>query len=368
MRVLHICRVYFPDGCGAVERIVHGIASKGGIHGIDSRVLTVSARGGSDEADLSGYRIKRYPAWRNGCSPSFAARLRHEAARADLLHFHFPWPLAQWAYLLGRVDVPAMATAHTDAAGHGLCARFVRDGFLDRMRRIVVTSPHYRDHSEVLRQMAGKVEVIPPGIEDVPARDAEAVWRWRQRIGQRFFVFLGGLRGYKGLRYLLEALAGRDYPFAIVGDGPERAALEARAAASGLRNVRFLGVLGDDDKHDLLAAASGFVLPSCSRDEAFGLALVEASVHGLPMISCEVGTGTSYINRHGETGLVVPPCDAAALGRALDRFWHEPAQAQAWGGAARRRYLERFTDEAMVARHAACYEAVRGKTAQAAAR
>ncbi|MEK7944917.1 glycosyltransferase [Pigmentiphaga sp. YJ18] len=343
------------------ERAVHSIASKGGTHGIDSRVLTVSPRGGCDETDLSGYRIRRYAAWRSGGSPPFIARFRREAAWADLLHFHFPWPCAQWAYLLGRVAVPAMATVHTDAADGAPLARLGRDAFLARMRRIIVTSPNYLEGSAILRGLHGKVEVVPAGIEDLPARDPEAVWRWRQRIGQRFFVFLGGLRDYKGLHYLLDALQGRDYPLAVAGDGPERSALEAHAKAAGLRNVRFLGPLGEDDKHDLLAAAYGFVLPSCRRDEAFGLPLVEASVHGVPMISCEVGTGTSYVNRHEETGLVVPPCDALALGGALDRFWRDPAQARAWGDAARRRYLARFTDEAMVARHAACYEAILGK-------
>ncbi|GAA0510963.1 MULTISPECIES: glycosyltransferase [Pigmentiphaga] len=363
MRVLHICRVYFPDGCGVAERSVHGIASKGGAHGIDSRVLTVSARGGCDEADLSGYRIKRYPAWRSGVSPSFIARFRGEAAWADLLHFHFPWPCAQWAYLLGRVAVPALATVHADAAGGGFLARSARDGFLHRMRRIIVTSPNYLAGSAVLRGLQQRTEVVPTGVEDVPARDPEAVWRWRQRIGQRFFVFLGGLRDYKGLHHLLDAMEGRDYPLAVAGDGPERSSLDAHARAAGLRNIRFLGPLDDEDKHDLLAAAYGFVLPSCRRDEAYGLALVEASVHGLPMISCEVGTGTSYINLNEETGLVVPPGDARALGAALDRFWLEPGQVRAWGGAARRRYVERFTDEAMVARHAACYGEILGQAA-----
>ncbi|WP_296558470.1 glycosyltransferase [Pigmentiphaga sp.] len=363
MRVLHICRVYFPDGCGVAERAVHSIASQGRAHGTDSRVLTVSARGGSDEADLSGYRIKRYSAWRNGGSLSFVARFRREAAWADLLHFHFPWPCAQWAYLLGRVSAPAVATVHSGAGGGAGLARFGQDGFLGRMRRIIVTSPDYLEESAIPRGLHGKVEIVPVGVEDVPARDPEAVWRWRQRIGQRFFVFLGGLRDDKGAHHLLDALKGRDYPLAIAGDGPELPALEARAEAAGLRNVRFLGELGDDDKHDLLAAAYGFVQPPCRRDEACALAQVEASVHGVPMISCETGAGASDVNVHEKTGLVVPSREIEALGAAMDRFWLEPAQVRAWGDAARQRYVARFTDQAMVARHAACYRAILGRAA-----
>jgi len=146
----------------------------------------------------------------------------------------------------------------------------------------------------------------------------------------------------------------------LIGDGEERAALEAQARRLGLKNVHFLGVLDDEEKTDVLAAASGFVFPSHVRTEAFGLALAEAAQQGLPMISCEIGTGTSFVNLHEETGLVVPPRDPQALGLALDRFWNDPEQARQWGANARRRYLELFTEDAMVRGYVRCYGDVLG--------
>jgi rhamnosyl/mannosyltransferase len=82
--------------------------------------------------------------------------------------------------------------------------------------------------------------------------------------------------------------------------------------------VVFLGHVPDEDLPAYYRAADVFVLPSSERSEAFGLVLVEALASGLPVISTELGTGTSYVNRHGESGLVVPPRDPGALSEAAN--------------------------------------------------
>ncbi|WP_276527368.1 glycosyltransferase [Microvirgula aerodenitrificans] len=137
--------------------------------------------------------------------------------------------------------------------------------------------------------------------------------------------------------------------------------LRAQAQRLGLHNVHFLGPLPDEDKAALLVLCLGVVFPSHLRSEAFGVTLIEGAMHGKPLVSCEIGTGTSYINLDGETGLVVPPGNVQALRQALDRLWHEPALAAAMGARARQRYLGHFTARHMVERYAALYRDVSGK-------
>jgi O-antigen biosynthesis rhamnosyltransferase len=105
----------------------------------------------------------------------------------------------------------------------------------------------------------------------------------------------------------------------------------------------------------LLSLCQGFVFPSHLRSEAFGLSLVEAAMAGKPMISCEIGTGTTYINRHGETGLVVPPSDAPALAQAMHDMMQSPERTAQFGQQARQRYLTTFMAERMSAAYAALY-------------
>src|SRR5690606_26566538 len=92
--------------------------------------------------------------------------------------------------------------------------------------------------------------------------------------------------------------------------------------------------------------------------EAFGISLLEGAMFGKPMISSEIGTGTSYINSHGETGLVVPPGDVQALRLAMDRLWHDQALAERMGAAAQQRYIELFTAERMSQSMADIYQQV----------
>jgi rhamnosyl/mannosyltransferase len=111
--------------------------------------------------------------------------------------------------------------------------------------------------------------------------------------------------------------------------------------------VHFAGALPDSDKTTLLELSVGLVFPSHLRSEAFGLSLVEASMFGKPMISCEIGTGTSYVNLDGQTGIVIPPQDPSALSKAMQIIANDQTLAERFGANARQRYLEYFTADKM---------------------
>ena len=162
-------------------------------------------------------------------------------------------------------------------------------------------------------------------------------------------LFVGRLRYYKGLHVLLEALPAVRADLLIGGSGPEQARLQAQAAALGLANrVHFLGDIADDDLPALYHAADIFVLPAHLRAEALGVAQIEALASGLPCVSTELGTGTSYANRHGETGLVVPPNDPTALAQAINTLLADPDLRRSFGAAGQRRVAALFTRERML--------------------
>jgi rhamnosyl/mannosyltransferase len=133
----------------------------------------------------------------------------------------------------------------------------------------------------------------------------------------------------------------------IVGAGPLEQELHAQAAALGLRNIHFLGRLSDEDKVALLQLSYAIVFPSHLRSEAFGISLLEGAMYGKPMISSEIGTGTSFINIHNETGLVVPPSNPQAFREAMRTLWENPERAAAMGVKAEARYRQLFTADEM---------------------
>jgi lipopolysaccharide/colanic/teichoic acid biosynthesis glycosyltransferase len=135
----------------------------------------------------------------------------------------------------------------------------------------------------------------------------------------------------------------------IVGDGPLRGSLEARAGDLGVeQNVRFHGEVDATDLNALYLASDVFVLPSITRQEAFGVVQIEAMASGKPVISTAVGTGVSWVNQHGETGLIVAPGDAPALREAIQQLIGDPALRTAMGSRGAQRAHATFSRAHMI--------------------
>jgi glycosyltransferase involved in cell wall biosynthesis len=163
----------------------------------------------------------------------------------------------------------------------------------------------------------------------------------QERVGIPRIVSVGRLRAPKDPLTLLRALA--DLPPAsfhasLVGDGPDRAAVEAERTRLGLESaVELLG--NRDDVPSLLADADVFVLSSAS--EAFPISVLEAMAAQLPVVASAVG-GIPELVVHDETGLLVAPGDPHALASALARLIDDRALRRRFGIAGRTRVCEHF--------------------------
>jgi rhamnosyl/mannosyltransferase len=295
-----------------------------------------------------------------GFSTSAFLRFFQLAKKADVVHYHFPWPFMDVVHFVSRINKPTLVTYHSDIIRQEHLLKLYRPlkhKFLASMDRIVATSPNYLATSDVLRIYSNKVTVIPIGLDKAtyPHPTPERLRYWRDRIAPKFFMFVGLLRYYKGLHILMEAAHGTDYPIVIVGAGPIEQELKAQAGKLGLHNIHFLGFLSDEDKVALLTLCYGVVFPSHLRSEAFGISLLEGAMFGKPMISSEIGTGTTFINIGNETGLVVPPSDPEALRQAMRYLWEHPKQAAEMGRLAEERYWKFFTAEQMITAYVDLY-------------
>jgi glycosyltransferase involved in cell wall biosynthesis len=139
----------------------------------------------------------------------------------------------------------------------------------------------------------------------------------------------------------------------LVGEGPLREELEARAADLGIAGrVRFMGFR--DDVPRILGALDCFALPSLS--EGLSIATIEAMAAGLPVVVTASG-GPRDLVEHGGTGLVVPPGDASALSAAIAAIRGDPDLARRLGAAARRK-AEAFDVRSMVQKYERLYREV----------
>lgn len=364
MRVLHFYKTYYPDTVGGVEQTIRQMCVGTGRLGVTNTVLSLSRQKNLVPIAFEGHTVHRVPLdfelVSNACSIASLGALARLAHEADVVHYHFPWPFMDLAHFVARVRKPTVVSYHSDIVRQKKLLRLyqpLKRRFLGSVDAIVAASPNYMESSPVLSRYRDKTRVIPYGIDQstYPQPDPARLARWRQQIGPKFFLFVGVLRYYKGLHVLLEAAAGTDYPVVIVGAGPEEAALKEQALKLGLRNVVFTGALGEEDKVALLTLCYALAFPSHLRSEAFGMSLLEGAMFGKPMISCDIGTGTTYINVDGETGLVTPPSDPHALRAALRTLWDNPDMAREMGARAAARYDELFTASRMAASYAGLY-------------
>jgi rhamnosyl/mannosyltransferase len=284
---------------------------------------------------------------------------------ADIIHVHLPNPIGELGATL-NAHTPCVCSFHAQLGRQRALEplyRPLRTRLLKRSRRIFVSGAAMASVTE-LAAHRGKVDVLPYGISprlggrlspysgDRPVR----------RDGEPLrLLFVGRLVYYKGIGVLLKALSlVLKANLRIVGDGADRNRLEALSVQLGVSTrVEFAGSIPDEDLIKAFADADVFVLPSVSRAEAFGLAMVEAMANGLPAISTTLGTGTDWVNLDEVSGFVVRPGDAKALAGAIERLTDRELRARLGAGA-----FERAQKMFSFDRHVDALEAAYGKAAR----
>lgn len=344
-------------------------------------ILAAGVAGGEistvEAARARGCRVELIPELQREVSPvkdllalrRIVGLLRRE--RVALLHTH-----TSKAGFLGRLAARLARTpavVHTPHGhvfygyyGRGLTALFIA---LERLaapladRVVVLTEREMEEHLERRIGRPGQFVVIPSGV-DLDAVRAGALSREeaRRRLGvpadSLLLVGVGRLVPVKGFDLLVRALPAivREVPAArllLVGEGPERAALEAEARGLGVAE-RLVLVGAHAEVVLFLSAADLLVAPS--RNEGLGRALVEAMALGRPVVATRVG-GIPAVVIDGETGRLVPPENPDALAGAVIELLGDGGLRHRMGEAGRRR-AEQFSLKVMEARLLDLYRAL----------
>jgi glycosyltransferase involved in cell wall biosynthesis len=223
-----------------------------------------------------------------------------------------------------------------------------------------------------IRPMPGHLHTIPNGV-DVERYGRTARDDTRSELGiadgELVLICVAKLLEQKGHSVLIDALAAPELKalplrVLLVGDGPLRADIEARAHRLAVADrVRFLG--NRRDVPHLLAGADVFVLPS--RWEGLPMALLEGMAARLPSVATAV-SGSRQVVTDGQDGLLVSPGDSGALAQALARLATDPELRDALGAAARQRVSSEFGVERQAQRHVQLYRALTASSREAPAR
>lgn len=350
MKILQVYKDVFPEVSGGIERYLHDLSVFLKDRGHSVQILVT----GGGFRRLEDIEVLGVPSpcriLSNPVAPGFSRFLSE--TDADVIHFHLPLPTAVIAWMMVRRKrrKPYIVTYHSDIVRQSFAMPLygpILLRFLKGASRVIATSENYIRTSKYLNCL-NNTEAIPIGVDlnrfvptPCPTRE--------------YYLFVGRFRRYKGIFVLLEAWRRISNPPKLIlagggllADKIEKFARKYKLPVSVVCNAN------DRELIDLYQNARALILPSVQRSEAFGMVQVEAMACGTPVISSNLPTGVSWVNRHNETGFLFPPGIPDELKKAVLLMENSPEIRENMSLKARERAENQFSCNALFERVEEC--------------
>lgn len=270
----------------------------------------------------------------------------------DVIHHHYPFPTMEFAllrYFKQMSNKKFIITWHANIKN----SRWswiekiynpMIEKLLERADAIIVTSPQLFEASVILQKYKSKIHTIPLSFDP----KYSSVLSKKYPVDRCFqLLFVGKLRKYKGVEYLLKAIENLDIKLKIVGNGEELESLKSLVEVLNIRNkVTFVSNACDNQLVDFYKEADLFVLPSINEAEAFGVVQLEAMANGLPVINTNLESGVPFVSLHDYSGITVEPKDTKGLRGAIEKLIHNKELYELYSSNALER-VETFSRQKM---------------------
>lgn len=369
MKVLQLGKFY--PIIGGVEKVMFDLTRGLSTYGVECDMLC---------ADLTGHRCT-YELYDHGAhlictpsltkkfatcfSPAMILRLRSICNQYDIIHVHHPDPMAAIALFLSGYQGKVILHWHSDIIKQHFLLQFylpLQNWLIKRADLILGTTPVYIRSSPYLQMVQEKTNYLPIGIKPLIPNPKKVRAIRNIYSGKKIVFSLGRLVNYKGFSYLIDAAKtlSDDYVVLIGGSGELEAKLRQQIDKSGLqKKVYLLGRIPEEDIASYYGACDLYCLSSVYKTEAFAIVQIEAMSCGKPVVSTAIpGSGVSWVNKDGASGLVVPPGDSKALGNAIQKILSDNSIYHKLSEGAFTRYKEEFSANEMIIRCVSFYKQV----------
>jgi rhamnosyl/mannosyltransferase len=362
-KITHFFKTFFPDTQGGLEEAIKQIAKYSLKNNYDVRVVTQSEN--PQRLFIEGVEVISFKKSIKNDSAPFSFSLLKDFKSiikdTDILQLHFPSTQEELMVALTKINKPLIITFHCDIFKWPLL-KSIYSPFPKRVLAkadyIVPTSENLLNSTDLIKKYKDKSRIINLWLDEtrfnnLPAPDEH--FQEQVKSYGEFALFVGVLRWYKGLTNLIEAAKSVKGNIVIVGKGPLLDKLQEKVRYENINNVYLLGYQTDKNVKFLLKMCKFFILPSVSPAEAFGQVLLESSYLGKPMISTELGTGTSYVNLHNETGYVIEPNNINQLKEKMNILFTNNEKSIEFGKNAYERYKKLFIEDVQGPRYLELY-------------
>jgi glycosyltransferase involved in cell wall biosynthesis len=244
----------------------------------------------------------------------------------DVIHHHYPFPTMELALFrklktLGTKKFIITWHANIKNSRWGWIERFYNPlviKLLDRSDAIVVTSPQLFEASDILKKYKHKIKIIPLSFDPKYSKPESKEYPVNKSFN---LLFVGKLRKYKGVEFLIKAIETLPVKLTVVGNGEELANLQEQVKGLNIvEKVIFITNASDEELEKIYQRSDLFVLPSINEAEAFGIVQLEAMANGLPVINTSLKSGVPYVSLNEFSGITVEPKNNDVLKQAIERI------------------------------------------------
>lgn len=263
------------------------------------------------QVDLYSYYFKNEPKNLKKVKPWFYFKsqpihldlgLKSKIKTSNILIHNFPQPLVELQLYILKNTIPKnfILVWHANIENSRWSPIFpfyqylIKRFLINKATKIIISNENLVTNSKVLKQVdREKIKVIPisANLPDIPFIKKEI----SDGIN---LIFIGSLRKYKGIKYLIQAMTHLDstkFKLNICGKGEEENELKILTKNLKLKNIKFLGNITDEEKYRLLTLSHVFILPSINEAEAYGIVQVEALHFSTPIINTNLSSGVKYV-------------------------------------------------------------------------
>ncbi len=366
-KILLLTQNYYPSVGGGIRYKVDFVSIFRNL-GFQVDILCTNTENCLSVEEECGGQVIRTPLNFNAGSTSISlstfSYFKRIVNEYDYLHFNFPSPFSDMCLVifdnLINKNIGISCYYHADIVpkkkGSYFYNKIVTKQYLKRVDKIFVSNPTIICSSPHLRNHKDKIAVIPFGINPQthflgdcggvsPIKNGN-IDRYNGQKQDLNILFVGRLSRYKGVDLLIKACRDLRLNLNIVGTGPLHDELKV-IARNSTANIIFHGFVPNSKLPQLYSDADVFVLPSIDEGEAFGYVLIEAMYYSCALISTELGTGTSWVNQHQVSGLVISPQSIVSIKDAIQYFIDNPDKLSDFKNAAKNRFLENFSFDSM---------------------
>lgn len=361
MKILQISNYYFPH-IGGIEQVARDCSnSLKDLHKV--KVFCFNHEKGDKTDEIDGIEVERAGCYAKIASQSLSFSYFKNLKKVfknynpDVVIFHYPNPFAAHYLLKVLKEYPNCKLIlywHLDIVKQKILGKLFKgqtDRLIKKAVKILSTSPDYINGSKFLNAHKDKCEVLSCCVNSerlsVIDDDIELSNNIRENNRDKIICFAVGRHvPYKGMEYLVKASRYLNDKFRIFigGEGPLTESL--KELARGDDKVYFLGKLNEKDLKAYLLACDIFCFPSVTKNEAFGIALVEAMYLGKPAITFTIrGSGVNYVSLDGVTGIEVENGNVEKYAEAIKRLADDNLLRKQYGEAAKNRVETLFTQK-----------------------